>query len=142
MTVEFNHTVVFAKDEEASARWLADILGLPEPASFGPFKAVEMGAVHLDYVAFDGEFPTQHFSFLVSENSFDEIFARIKERGMTYWGDPFRRHPWEINTGDGGRSIYFDDPNGHDLEIQTTPYVFIPGALIRGRDDQGRRLEE
>jgi hypothetical protein len=54
---------------------------------------------------------------------FDEIFARIRDRALRYWADPFRHEPDQINTWDGGRGVYFDDPNGHLLEIITRPYV-------------------
>ena len=63
-----------------------------------------------------------HHAFLVSEAEFDEIVARITERGLDYWADPFHRQPNAINTNDGGRSVYWDDPNGIILEIITRPY--------------------
>lgn len=65
---------------------------------------------------------SQHYAFLVDENEFDHIFARIRDRHLTYWADPYRRKHDEINTWDGGRGIYFDDPNGHLLEVITRPY--------------------
>ena len=63
-----------------------------------------------------------HHAFLVSEAEFDEIVARITERGLDYWADPFHRQPNAINTNDGGRGVYWDDPNGSILEIITRPY--------------------
>jgi hypothetical protein len=63
-----------------------------------------------------------HYAFLVSEAEFDEIVARITERGLDYWADPFHRQPNAINTNDGGRGVYWDDPNGSILEIITRPY--------------------
>ncbi|HEX5314835.1 MAG TPA: hypothetical protein VFX38_08040, partial [Gammaproteobacteria bacterium] len=64
----------------------------------------------------------QHYAFLVSEIEFDEIFARIRERGLRYWADPRRKRGGEINSRDDGRGCYFDDPSGHRLEIITRPY--------------------
>jgi hypothetical protein len=61
-------------------------------------------------------------TLLVSEIEFDEIFARIRERGLTYWADPFHHERGQINAWDDGRGVYFDDPNGHILEIITRPY--------------------
>ena len=46
---------------------------------------------------------------------------RIIEREMAYWADPGHDQPGEINTWDGGRGVYFDDPSGHRLEIITPP---------------------
>ena len=60
-------------------------------------------------------------AFLVSEREFDEVFARIRERGLAYRADPHHRHPNAINTRDGGRGLYFEDPNGHNLEIPHAP---------------------
>ncbi len=50
------------------------------------------------------------------------IYARIQGRGLPYWADPGQRHPGEINHDDGGRGLYFHDPDGHYLEILTRPY--------------------
>ena len=53
---------------------------------------------------------------------FDDIFARIRERKLAYWADPGQRQQGEVNHHDGGRGLYFEDPNGHLLEIITRPY--------------------
>ena len=58
----------------------------------------------------------------MSEDEFDEIFGRIRARGLDYWADPGQRQPGEINHDDGGRGVYFPDPDGHLLEILTRPY--------------------
>jgi catechol 2,3-dioxygenase-like lactoylglutathione lyase family enzyme len=123
MTVELNHTIVATRDPEVSARFLADVLGLAEPAPFGPFMVVETGnRVSLDYLETDGEIVSQHYAFLVTEEEFDQIFGRIEERELPYWADPGRRLAGEINRNDGGRGVYFPDPDGHVLEIITRPY--------------------
>ncbi|MEV5430011.1 VOC family protein [Streptomyces sp. NPDC052701] len=123
MTVQLNHTIVTAHDKHASARFLADLLGLEVRPPYGPFVPVEIpNGVTLDYLDTDGAITPQHYAFLVSEDEFDEIFARVREAGLTYWADPFRTRPGEINHHDGGRGVYFDDPDGHRLEILTRPY--------------------
>jgi catechol 2,3-dioxygenase-like lactoylglutathione lyase family enzyme len=81
----------------------------------------ENGA-NLDYMDADGEITPQHYAFLISEAEFDEIFGRIRERKLPYWADPGRRQLGEINHHDDGRGVYFEDPNGHLLEIITRPY--------------------
>jgi catechol 2,3-dioxygenase-like lactoylglutathione lyase family enzyme len=68
------------------------------------------------------KFETQHYAFLIDESDFDSIFARIRERGLDYWADPFGKQPGEINHNEGGRGLYFLDPDGHLLEILTRPY--------------------
>jgi catechol 2,3-dioxygenase-like lactoylglutathione lyase family enzyme len=123
MTVQLNHTIVWARDQKGSARFVADILGLPAPQPFGPFQVVSLdNDVSLDFLAADQAAAPQHYAFLVTEREFDEIFARIRDRSVTYWADPFHRYAGEINTNDGGRGVYFSDPEGHNLEVITRPY--------------------
>ena len=123
MTVKLNHTIVHARDKRASANFLAEIMGLPAPVPFGPFMGVNTGnEVTLDFLETDEEIQTQHYAFLVSESEFDQIFGRIRDRQLAYWADPYRRQRGEINTRDGGRGVYFQDPAGHLLEILTRPY--------------------
>ncbi len=123
MAVEFNHTIVLARDSKASATFLAQILGLPEPKRWGPFQIVTTSnSVNIDFMDKEGEILTRHFAFLVGDAEFDEIFGRIEERGLTFWADPARTKEGEINTHDGGRGVYFQDLDGHLLEIITRPY--------------------
>lgn len=123
MAVQLNHTIVQARDKHAAAQFLAEILGLAAPRTFGPFAAVQIdNDVTLDYVDVHEDPHTGHYAFLVSEDEFDEIFGRIKDKGLDYWADPFHRQPGQINRNDGGRGVYFDDPDGHNLEILTRPY--------------------
>ena len=122
MTVQLNHTIIPAKDKKESATFLSEVLGLPEPFPFGPFMAVKVDSLTLDYVEVDSEIESRHYAFLVSEEEFDEIFGRIEARGIPYWADPHKNTPQEINHNDGGRGCYFPDPDGHWLEILTRPY--------------------
>jgi catechol 2,3-dioxygenase-like lactoylglutathione lyase family enzyme len=123
MSIQLNHTIVSARDKASSARFLTEILGLPAPFSLGPFAVVRIGeGTSLDFVDVGDEIASQHYAFLVSEAEFDEIFARIRERGLPYWADPAHRQPGQINHHDGGRGVYWNDPNGHYLEIITRPY--------------------
>jgi catechol 2,3-dioxygenase-like lactoylglutathione lyase family enzyme len=123
MSIQLNHTIVPARDPQASAAFLAEILDRPAPVLFGPFHGVELdNGVTLDFMRDDGDLTVQHYAFLVSEDEFDQIFGRIRARGLTYWADPGQRRPGEINHGDCGRGVYWDDPNGHRLEILTRPY--------------------
>jgi catechol 2,3-dioxygenase-like lactoylglutathione lyase family enzyme len=123
MPVKLNHTIVHAQDREKTAAFICEILGLPAPVPFGPFLVVEAAnEVSLDVVEDPGPIRSQHYAFLVSEEEFDAIFGRIKDRRLPYWADPFHRVPNEYNTNDGGRGLYWEDPNGHNLEIITRPY--------------------
>ena len=123
MAVELNHTIVAARDPDSSARFLAEVLGLPEPGHYGPFTMVETAnGVSLDFLAADGPITAQHYAFLISEAEFDEVFGRITAAGLAFWADPHRSRPNEVNRNDGGRGVYFEDPDGHLLEVLTRPY--------------------
>jgi catechol 2,3-dioxygenase-like lactoylglutathione lyase family enzyme len=123
MTARLNHTIVAARDRDASALFLAEMLGLPPPLELGHFADVTVGdKLTLDFVAAEGDIVPQHYAFLVDEAEFDEIFERIAKRGLPYWADPFRRKRDAINHWDDGRGLYFQDPSGHLLEIITRPY--------------------
>ncbi|MCA9504498.1 MAG: VOC family protein [Myxococcales bacterium] len=124
MSIRFNHTIVHSRSKADSARFLAELFGLPAPTPFGHFLVVTLDdGASLDFIdAGDSEFETQHYAFLVDEADFDRIFDRIRERGLDYWADPFKKEPGEINRRDGGRGVYWCDPDGHLLEILTRPY--------------------
>ena len=128
MAIKLNHTIVHSLDQRKSADFLASLFGLPAPKPFGPFLGVEVGnEVTLDFLNADGmEIQMQHYAFLVSDKEFDEIFGRIKSRGLKYWADPGQRHEGSINHHFGGRGVYFQDPSGHLLEIITRPYGSAP----------------
>ncbi|SCK40221.1 Catechol 2,3-dioxygenase [Streptomyces sp. WMMB 714] len=124
MAVQLNHTIVAATDKRASADFTASLLGLEVQPQYGPFlPVVTANGVALDYMdAGDEPVTPQHYAFLVSEEEFDAIFGRIKEAGLTYYADPHRRRVNEINRNDGGRGVYWADPDGHFMEIITRPY--------------------
>src|SRR6266478_5756884 len=98
---------------------LLEDLGPPEAKPFGSyFLGIQVAnEVTLDFCDADYEVEKQHYAFLVSEKEFDEIFGRIKKRGLDYWADPRKSQKGEINHHDGGRGVYFEDPSGHFLEI-------------------------
>jgi len=123
MTVQFNHTIVAAKDKVRSAQFLAELLGLPEPQPLGHFQVVKLdGGASLDYAEPGVDFPSQHYAFLVSNDVFDALITKIRDRGIQHWADPRGQRPGEINTNDGGRGVYFQDPSGHYMEAITVPY--------------------
>jgi len=110
MRVQLNHTLVAAKDRFASARFLAGMFDLPEPYGYGPFACVDVdNGVSLDFMDVDDDpVHQQHYAFLVTEDEFDAVMGRIRERHLDFWH--------------GGRGVYFLDPCGHVLEALTVPY--------------------
>jgi catechol 2,3-dioxygenase-like lactoylglutathione lyase family enzyme len=123
MPVQLNHHIVAARDKASSAAFFAEILGLGPPQRWGPFVAVELdNDLTLDFMTTTGDINGAHYAFLVSEPEFDEIWGRIKDRGLDFFAEPDLSGKGEINTRDGGRGLYWLDPNGHLLEILTRPY--------------------
>jgi catechol 2,3-dioxygenase-like lactoylglutathione lyase family enzyme len=123
MAVELNHTIVWCRDQQISAGFLAEMLARPTPVRFGPFLVVAVdNGVSLDYHEAEGAVAPQHYAFLIGEEEFDAVYGRITERGLEHWADPGQSRPGEINHHNGGRGVYFPDPDGHLLEVITRPY--------------------
>jgi catechol 2,3-dioxygenase-like lactoylglutathione lyase family enzyme len=123
MSVQLNHTIVSCRDQQRSAAFLSGILGLPPATRFGRFLVVEAdNGVSLDFAETSGPITAQHYAFLVGEKEFDAAFDRIGEQDLPYWADPGQTQRGTLNHRDGGRGLYFEDPDGHLLEIITRPY--------------------
>ena len=124
MTIELNHTIVAAHDKEASARFYERIFGLKYEGPMGHFAPVRIPSQSLT-LDFDNResFQPQHYAFKVSEEEFDQIFGRLKDEGLVFGSGPFAAENREINHWNGGRGVYFRDPNGHLLELLTRDYT-------------------
>lgn len=123
MSVQLNHTIVWCRDKRKSAAFLVEVLGLPSPKPFGPMLVTQLdNGVSLDFYEKAGDIALQHYAFLVGENEFDAVFARLQARKLSYWADPGKQRPGEIYHEFGGRGVYFGDPDGHLLEVMTRPY--------------------
>ncbi|MFJ7999717.1 VOC family protein [Streptomyces sp. NPDC096310] len=133
---QLDHTIVHSTDRFAGARFIADLLGVPEPKEFGPFVAVRLdNQVVLDYAEHlvkGKEWVPAHYAFRVTDEEFDAIFARIQERDLPYWADPRHAHPQTINHLEGGRGVYIQDPDGHEMEFLTVTYSdeFLANAPV------------
>lgn len=126
MSISLDHTIIPARDKRASAEFLAGILGLPVDEPAGPFVPVRVGGVTLDFADVDfaergvGDVSPHHYAFKVDEAGFDRIFERIVAAGLAYYAEPHEPKRFgEINTWRGGRAVYFDDPDGHIMEVLT-----------------------
>lgn len=126
MRVELNHIIIPAKDRRASARFLADILGVEVGAEWGPFVPLRTSnGVTLDFQDVR-DVRAQHCAFLVGEEEFDAALSRVKRAGIKFYASFDRSGPNEINHLYGGRGFYFSDPNGHLFELITRPYGAVP----------------
>jgi len=118
MAITLNHTIVPARDKEASARFFADIFGLKYEGASGHFAPVRVNeSLTLDFDDADG-FDVHHYAFHVSDEEFDAILKRVQEAGVLFGSDPWNRDG-TLNNWNGGRGVYFDDPSGHILELMT-----------------------
>jgi catechol 2,3-dioxygenase-like lactoylglutathione lyase family enzyme len=130
MTIHLDHTIVPAKDKMASARFFADIFGLRvTPGHFAQVRINE--SLTFDFgdeaepwggPGFDPRTgQSHHYAFHVSDAEFEAIFGRVTARGLAYGSEPDRHTNGQINTRRGGRGFYFEDLDGHLLEIMTVP---------------------
>ena len=123
MSVELNHTIIWCSDKARSAAFLTGLLGLPPARPFLHFLVVDLAnRVSVDFYQKEGPVAPQHYAFLVDDGTFDAAVERIRAGGVQHWADPARTKSGEINAHYGGRGLYFEDPDGHLLEMITTPY--------------------
>jgi catechol 2,3-dioxygenase-like lactoylglutathione lyase family enzyme len=122
MTIRLDHTIVPSKDKIASARFFAEMLGLTVTPGRGYFAQVRVNeSLTFDFADDSDPFPSLHYAFHVSEPEFEAIFGRVKGKGIAYGSEPHSHTDGRINTRRGGRGFYFEDPNGHLLEVMTVP---------------------
>jgi hypothetical protein len=128
MTIHLDHTIVPSRTRDASARRLAELLGVPcGPAQAGPFFAVYVNdGLTLDFIQADEDFPVYHFAFRVEDGEFDRILERIEKAGIGYRSSVRGPVDRRVNTGYGGRMIYWNEPDGHQWEILTSSYAREP----------------
>ena len=123
MPVQLNHTIVWCHDKRRSSALLARILGGPPATAFYNFMVLKLANnVSLDFADIAGPIAPQHYAFLIDESEFVATFSRIRDEGLSYWADPMKSRPNEINHGDGGHGVYFEDLDGHLLEVITRRY--------------------
>jgi catechol 2,3-dioxygenase-like lactoylglutathione lyase family enzyme len=121
MAILLDHTIVPAKDKLASATFFAEILGLKVKPGKGYFAQVQVNdSLTFDF-AEEPEPQSHHYAFHISEAEFEAIYERVKAKGLPYGSGPYNHTDGKIYTRRGGRGFYFEDPNGHLLEVMTVP---------------------
>jgi catechol 2,3-dioxygenase-like lactoylglutathione lyase family enzyme len=132
MAIVLDHTIVPAKDKIASAEFFAEIFGLKVKPGQGHFAQVQINEnLTFDFAdeaeawggpGFDPRTgKSHHYAFHISEAEFEAIFGRVKAKGLAYGSGPYNHTNGQIYTRRGGRGFYFEDPNGHLLEVMTVP---------------------
>ena len=128
MTIHLDHTIVPARNKVASAKLLADLLGVPwADSGIGPFSHVYVNdGLTLDFIETDEAFPVYHFCFRVTQKEFDAILSRLKTRGIKYRSTVRGPIDMQINSEYGGSMIYWNEPEGHQWEMLTVSYARPP----------------
>ena len=125
MTIDLDHTIVPSHHKVASARQLAELLGVPwAETSLGPFAPVFVNdGLTLDFIDTDDDFPVYHFCFRVDDAAFDAILGRIEAAGIAYRSTVRGPVDGKVDTQFGGRGIYWNVPDGHQWEMLTVSYA-------------------
>lgn len=129
--LELDHTIIRTQDKVASARFFARILGLEfDEAATGLFAGVRVNPTLTVYFATSRETPSNHYAFRTSAAEFDAVVERIRAEGITFGSGPFKPglRDGRIAEADGDRGVYFEDPNGHVLEVRAWLSEQEPGA--------------
>jgi catechol 2,3-dioxygenase-like lactoylglutathione lyase family enzyme len=121
MTINLNHTIVPARDKRASAEFFARIFGLHVEDAHGHFAPVRINDTLTLLFDEDSSFESHHYAFHVSDAEFDRIFGRVRDAKLPYGSAPWSLDDGKLNDWNGGRGVYFKDPNGHVLELMTVP---------------------
>ncbi|MGH2884221.1 MAG: VOC family protein [Solirubrobacteraceae bacterium] len=130
MTLRLEHLLIPARDQDRSARFLADLLGLEVSGESSGSAAAHFAVVRVEDITVDfatiEQFDPHHLAFAVDDQTFDAILERIRAAGLQYSADPRHRHPDQLNNNNGGRGLYVQDPDGHNLEFLTRPITARP----------------
>jgi hypothetical protein len=126
MTILLDHTIVPTRNQTASAKLLAQLLGVPwAEVGVGPFSPVYVNdGLTLDFQDAHEQFPIFHFCFRVSADEFNAILARIKAAGIKYRSTVSGPMDLQVNAQYG--NIYWDEPDGHRWEMLTVSYARPP----------------
>lgn len=117
-----DHVALAVRDVERSAQWYQDVLGLRRLHQdvWGSFPAVVgVGTTSLALFPVEGSDPMprpgrdtlamRHVAFRIDGAAFLRAQAELQRRGI----------PVEFQDHEIAHSIYFHDPDGHQLEITT-----------------------
>lgn len=122
MEITINHTIVPSKDKVAAAKFYEKIFGFEFIKEWDGFAVVKVNSTFtLDFMHQEN-FTINHYAFKVTDDQFDEIFARVKEENLVYGAGHQILDDGKINNYYGGRGVYFSDLDGHSLEIMTVDY--------------------
>jgi catechol 2,3-dioxygenase-like lactoylglutathione lyase family enzyme len=135
MATVLDHTIVPVRDRDKSVEFYSRILGFENLGEVGPFLAVRVNeTLNLDFgeskdfqhfhYTFDEGSRGIHYAFTMERDEFEAVFTRIRESGIAYGDDPSEKTNMKgpgmtLGSQGMGKAVYFEDPDGHVLEIKT-----------------------
>lgn len=125
MAIELDHFIVPSHNRRASARKLAELLGVAwDDTVHGIFSPVYLNdGLTLDYVETEETYPVHHYCFRVSDDEFDRILGRLKAADIEYRSKVRGPVDFKVDTDFGGRGVYWNEPDGHMWEMLTVSYA-------------------
>jgi hypothetical protein len=123
MAIQLDHAIVPAHDRDASAKLLAEVLGVAwGPASVGPFAEVYVNeGTTLDFIQADEPFPIYHFCFRVDGREFAAILQRLQAAGIAYRSSVRGAVDHKVDPHYG--NVYWNEPEGHQWEMLQVSYA-------------------
>jgi catechol 2,3-dioxygenase-like lactoylglutathione lyase family enzyme len=123
VTIELDHLILPVNDLDASVRFYAEVLGLQHEGQDGPFAVLRVSPSLTLQLAPWGTQGGEHLALALAPDEFDATFTRLRDAGVPY-GDSYHdvanmRGPGtETGARGPGATVYFNDPDGHLLEIR------------------------
>lgn len=119
--IAIDHVAMPARDVEASAQFMAEILGLPSAASCGPEAEMRWLAIPESGALLFTPAETVtglHVAFRVDEATFAGVVVRLRTKGIAFGNHPEAPTNGQTDDPFGGRGrVYFADANGHFFEV-------------------------
>jgi hypothetical protein len=54
----------------------------------------------------DSAISMRHYAFLISEDEFDQVFSRIRDRWLMYWADPGKQRAGNLSAQRWPKSVF------------------------------------
>ena len=123
--MQLDHTIVRISQPSVSVPFYRDVLGLQDLGQMGPFHVLRVSpSLTLDLLPQPPQ-DSVHLAFSVDQATFDGVLQRLRAQGIAYGSDTFERDGATGPNAFGARgmaeSVYFYDPDGHNLELRVYP---------------------
>ena len=118
MAVALDHMSVPTKDKVATAEFFGRVFGVQYEGPRRDFAPIKLSdGLTLNFEQWD-EVPIHHYAFRVEPAEFEAVLGRVRANEVPF-GSSTANQDSEVYDRNGLRGFYFQDPNGHGLEIIT-----------------------